>query len=285
MKKAFVINLVLFSVLLGLYFYLNQDVIDEPLQSISTIHPDDINIITIEKNGHAALNLIQHNAHWQIDSPFSAPANHTRIQLLLSLLSQPIYRQQTIKPEQDMTVFGFHEHSMSLILNHSRFIFGDIDPLHHYRYVRHQNKLYLLEDTVYPLLNSAATNFIDNQLLAKNTILTSLTLPLTQEGQISDQTITLNKIDGQWHSSPPRSMDKLTTLIDHWHYAQAMQVIPLSQYHNTENNINASWNTKHGKSELAIKIDSNNVMITNFNAGLVYQFPHAIYQQLLLPIE
>ena len=288
MKSNYFINLILITVLAGLYWFIN----DEPTSNTATkpltnINNEAIHHITISQTNRADIVLKKLKQQWQLITPITARANQNRIKLLLSILTIQPYRQQTIIAGQNLSQFGINKDSTSLVLNDHHFIFGDIEPIEQRRYVQHNNDLYLLEDTISPLLNTSASSFIDNRLIKAQQHITQLTIPHYQQQSLLKQTTSLQLKNGQWQSNSKQAADKLVEIIDNWQHAAALRVIPLDTLANTlpPSSFHAivQFKEQSGQVKLALHLSKTHFFIVNEQAGLVYQFPKTSYQTLLLP--
>jgi len=288
MKSNYIINLILITVLAGLYWFINNEPTSNTIvTSLTNISNTSINSITISQANRSDIVLKKTNEQWQLSSPITARANHNRIRLLLSILAMQPYRQQAITVGQDLSQFGIHKDSTSLVLNDHHFIFGDIEPIEQRRYVQHDNDLYLLEDTVSPLLNTSASSFIDNRLIQVQQKISKLTIPQYQQQSLLKQTASLKLNNGQWQSNAKLPADKLVEIIDNWQHAAALRVMPLNTLTDTlqPSPFHAIVQLKEQTEaiKLTLHLSETHFFIVNEQAELAYQFPKASYQTLLIP--
>jgi len=289
MKSNYFINLILITVLVGLYWFIN----DEPTSNTATTPPltnisnEAIHHITISQTNRVDIVLKKLKQQWQLITPITARANQNRIKILLSILTIQPYRQQTIIAGQNLSQFGINKDSTNLVLNDHHFIFGDIEPIEQRRYVQHNNDLYLLEDTISPLLNTSASSFIDNRLIQAQQHITKLTIPHYQQQSLLKQTTSLQLNNGQWQSDSKQSADKLVEIIDNWQHAAALQVIPLDALASTlqPSPFHAIVQLKEQNEpiKLTLHLSKTHFFIINEQTELAYQFRKASYQTLLLP--
>jgi hypothetical protein len=290
MKKSYLINLGLIRLLIGLYWFNNHstDTVD-PRNALTQTDIKAVGHIVISQTNRADITLKKTGGEWQILAPLNARANPTRVNLLLSLLTIKTDRQQAATEGQDLSHFGITSDSTRLTLGQQKFIFGNVEPLRRQRYILHNNIIYLLDDTVSPLLNTSASSFIDNRLFLKDQKITSIKLPLYQETVLAEQTITLNLVNGQWQTEHDIAMDKLVELIDNWHHARALQVLPLdtitSQFKPSPFHVELTINHQHDDMTLDLHLNDASFFIINVEAELAYQFPKSLAQTLLLPIQ
>ena len=288
MKSNYFINLILITVLAGLYWFIN----DEPTSNTATtpltnISNEAIHHITISQTNRADIVLKKLKQQWQLITPITARANQNRIKILLSILTIQPYRQQTIIAGQNLSQFGINKDSTNLVLNDHHFIFGDIEPIEQRRYVQHNNDLYLLEDTISPLLNTSASSFIDNRLIQAQQHITKLTIPHYQQQSLLKQTTSLQLNNGQWQSDSKQSADKLVEIIDNWQQAAALQVIQLdalsSRLQPSPFHVIVQLKEQNESVKLTLHLSKTHFFIINEQTELAYQFRKASYQTLLLP--
>ena len=289
MKSSYLINLGLIILLVGLYWFNNHSNTPSSTDTkLTLIDSETVEHIIISQGNRAEIILDKTVGQWQLTAPLTAHANPTRINLLLSLLTINTGRQQAITKGQDLSPFGLTKDSVSLTLGQQHFLFGNIEPISQHRYVLHNDTLYLLEDTISPLLNTNASSFIDNRLIPEGQNLTQITIPFYQQQTLSNQTITLSLIDGDWQTEQHLTADQQVELVDNWHHARALQVIPLdaiaSEFEPSTFYANLTFDDRTEPMKLALHLNEASFFIINEKAKLAYQFPKVLYQTLLLPI-
>jgi len=272
MKLSYLINIGLLLILVALVWFIQQPEKPEVRSSsISDLSPTSVTQISIKRQ-YGDIELAKDEHGWQIQSPFSAHANNTRIALLLNVLKTPSQQQLNITAETDLSNFGLNKPEAILSLNDQVFEFGNKAPLQQKTYVKHKQAIYLVDDSISQLLNSSANAYINNRLLANDQTLRKLKLPQT----------TLNLSDGRWHSSNlALSQDEILSIIENWQYAYALQVSP---YKNTLDTSHSSiielWFNKLTEPRQFV-VHSNSTLI-DMSSRLSYQFSANIQQQLLL---
>jgi len=287
MKTSYLTNLILI-VVVGLLYWLNAHEAEDgkTTTTLSQVSTKSIDNIIISQSKRDDIILAKQGEVWQLTHPIQTHANPTRINLLLSLLSSHTYRQQTVSEQQNLEQFGFNNNSTRLQLADQLFVFGGVEPISQQRYLLHNDIIYLIEDTISPLLNTSASSFIDNRLLP-NSHITKLTLPLYQQQDITNNTLTVSLSEGHWKSNPKHASGKLISLVDSWQHAYALQVIPfdtisekLVQY--VKHNVLIWLENRTAPLQLTLYLSDNALFIVNTELKLAYQFPRMLYQQLLL---
>lgn len=290
MKSSYLTNLGLLLLIVIVYWLNQTDFNPTPIPNkLTQLKPSSINQITIEQAHRTPIIITKQHQQWQLTQPVQAKANPTRIKLLLSLLSQPIGKQHAVNAQTNLSSFGIAQDSLQLQLNDHQFTFGNLEPISQKRYLLYQNQLFLVEDTVAPLLNTTATNLIDNQIIHGK--LTKLTVPYYQQQQLTQQHVTLILEQGHWQASEEQnfSTDELTQLIEKWQHSKALQVLPYqsieSKLTQPQQRVELTVSDKSKPISLSLYLDKQHFFIINPESQLAYQFSHRHFQQLLLPIE
>ena len=286
MKSRYLINIVLIVLVLILYWFLNQPSSTPQQDTVSNITQNEITEITITRLGLDTIKLQKEAVGWQLISPLQAPANNTRIKLLLSILNAPSYAQLHQTDTATLTQLGFNDVSTTLHLNSDSFIFGTIEPISQRRYVLHNNSVYLVDDNVAPLLKANATSFIDNKLIPLEQQISKISLPtLNQQQILSTETIVIEQQDGHWQTVTTTLLtDQLTALIEAWQHAYALQVLPLGKatLPNSESHLVKIWYRDQEKpTEFELQRDDRTLYLNNPSLKLSYQFPISLIQQLV----
>lgn len=283
MKSSYLTNLILLAIVLALLWLSQREEPDtQPAAQLSTLTADTVNQIQIERPGKPVITLQKQHQSWTLTAPFSAQANETRVNLLLSLLSAPLHGQFQPMDETALTQFGLSQPEVLLSMNEQQFTFGGTEPLNQNRYVLHQGMIYLIQDDITPLLTASAGSFVNNRLLSEQQQLRQLQLPVSPD---SSERISLSQTDGQWRSdNSTLSSDKLSALVDSWQHAYAMQVRHLSAEQLAslpEPQVRLWFADNAAPLELVIRANAQTLQLINPNLQLQYDFPLAVQSQLL----
>lgn len=178
-------------------------------------HVDTAAVSRIELAGKETLSLEKKDGHWHLTTPFQAPANDRRVELLLNI---PAKSSNASYPAVagELARFGLAPPGAVLRLDDLSLEFGDSDPIQQRRYVKVGETLRLVEDDFHHHLTAPATDYVEKKLLPENPDLSRIEVPglvLTRgEG-------------GQWRSEPAQeSSDALNELVETWKYARAFDV-------------------------------------------------------------
>lgn len=286
MKSSYLTNFVLLVIVIVLLWLSQreQPASQDPI-TISRLPASVVRNIQIQRPDKPLVTLQRQHDKWAVTAPFSARANETRINLLLSLLSAPIHGQFEPMDQASLAQFDLSQPESIISLNDQTFSFGGIEPLNKQRYVLHKEMIYLIDDTVAPLLRTSAGSFVDNRLLAEQQAITRLTI----HSDTQQQDTTLHLQDGRWQSTTPQaSSDALNATIDSWQHAYAMQVrhldkqalMALAKPQITlwlENNVDPIT--------LVMTEKAQTLQITHPALQLQYDFPLALKQQLIPQAE
>lgn len=269
---------------MGLYWSVSYEPTPENNdKTFSSLYAEQVNTIHIKRLNRNDILLNKEAGNWRIVKPIQANANPTRIKLILGLLSTRSHNQFKPDPSLSLQQFDLEPAKISLRLNDKVFNFGDIDALNHYRYIQHNDVIHLIEDTIAPLLNAGAASFIDNRLFSENSHITKLNLPAITDQEISSSVITLSLENGHWQSTDTTlSADVMTTLVDSWQHAYALQVLPLSK---------DELKTPFGQiltvdfddqttTKFFVQTDIKSLYLLDHTKKLKYQFPLANTRQL-----
>ncbi|PHS26223.1 MAG: hypothetical protein COA83_04105 [Methylophaga sp.] len=287
MKSRYLINILLIALVFSLYWFVNQEAPKQLQgQGLTATTHGDITKITILRDGLDTISIQKNASNWRLVHPINAPANNTRIKLLLSILNTNSHAQLSHADNATQTQLGFNDSSTILKLNEDNFQFGNIESISKRRYVLHNDVIHLIDDNVAPLLNANAASFIDNKLIALNHQISKLSLPtLNTDQTLSTHTITIEQKEGHWKSDNNKlSSDQLTILIDAWQHAYALQVLPLSTASvpaSEPHNIVVWFQNQTEPVELQLQQDNRTLYLNSPSQQLSYQFPIALLQQLL----
>lgn len=230
MKSTYLTNLLLLVVAVLLVWLMTESKVTDSAYITDKIQAAQVNQITILRHDQQSIHL-QRDQQWRLSQPVNVRANQTRINLLLSLLQQPVHQQIPVTQTTDLAEFGLLQPELSLVFNEYHFAFGNTEPLSGYRYILHDQQIYLINDDISPLLGASASSFVDNRLLDPASNIAALHLPELQNQKVQQQYAALSIVqqNDSWHSKPQNyPQDKLLALLQNWQQAYAMQVVILS---------------------------------------------------------
>jgi len=287
MKKSVLTNIVLLLLIIGLYWFINQKPAEIENHRLSTLHAEQVSTINIQRHNRDDIELNKQGEYWFITQPIQASANTTRVNLILDLLSSRSHSQLKLDSTSSLQQFDLDPAQITLLINNQRFEFGNIEPLSKNRYIRYNNLVHLISDTVAPLLNSNAASFINNRLFAEELSITKLSLPDIVNENIQLSALSISLEEGHWQSSDATlSADQLTTLVTVWQHAYAMQVFPLTAdkiEKEMGQNIMVEFDNRT-TAKLLLQFSNRSMSLIDPDKKLKYQFPLSTTQQFF-PVQ
>lgn len=227
MRKRWLMNLVLLCVItiLGglVYYTTEQEKSNKQLAKLTTLDPNKIQLIRIERADKAKISLMKDKFEvWQMLTPFQLPANMIRVNRLLQILSDNQYKELEVS-KHDLAELKLAPPLAKVTFNQFTIAFGDSSPMRDQkRYIRIDDKVYLVTDNLYNSLTQTAVNFVSLAPLGLNSKIMELKLP--------DYHLAFK--DKQWKLISSKFSDKqvetnqdaLAGLIDQWQRLQAFKV-------------------------------------------------------------
>lgn len=246
------INLFLFlfvSILIVILF-LDTNNSTQSTFNLSSLKETEINTIEITRLTSNPLkfkkNIIKDNTQWYMVSPYKVRANTFYIESLLRII-QAKSASQFIISESDKTKFKLNPPQATLKLNTQVFLFGTNEQLNLNRYILSNEKLYLIPDRFFYLLNSSTTGFIDHALIGKNEKIVGL--------KLVDYDIQF--IDNKWQIKPASkytSTDDINQLISEWNNSQAIEISKLTNVNNSDSKFSVKLKLKNKKQDIVFGI-------------------------------
>jgi hypothetical protein len=163
MKKQWLITLLLLVGALNLYLLVQQeqDRSDEqaPQENLTTLDPDQIRNIEIVR----AVDTLVFNRNgdqWLMTSPLQGKAHTERMTELRALaVISPLGQYDSDKI--DLARYGLTTAQLSVRLNDTLIEFGNVNPANQRRYVLVEDRLFLIADNIFPILQLPAEQFIE----------------------------------------------------------------------------------------------------------------------------
>lgn len=243
-----------------------------PPQLLSSLQATDIQHITITDSAQKTIRFQKQNNHWQITTPFIAPANHARIEQLLEIVSAKSHAQYSISG-LDLPQLGLFPAKYQLQLDDLLLHFGTTDSLYQRRYVQIADVVHLMTDRFIHLLQGSATDFVDSQLIPENNLITKLTLPDFQ----------LDKDNTHWQVTgldPQPAADTIQQLLDEWASARALRISRATEAL-AEPNILIQFTGEEKIFKLIMSRSPDEILFTRPDLRLNYHFPISRGDRLL----
>ncbi len=216
--KGWLLNLILVIAVaaLGGWVYWLENKPDEPKTPLFNIDPVKLDTIVIQRQKNR-IELHKTGDRWQMIHPYHARVDSYRIEQLLSLPQQTSQAQYPVSTET-LSSFGLAPPQVSVKLGEKKIDFGNTQPLDGWRYIRIDDTLHLIDDSIYPLLTARASDWVERKLLP-NSEIRALILPgwkirLSEKGTLL--------------SEPEAPQEALTRFVETWRQARAIQVSPFT---------------------------------------------------------
>jgi hypothetical protein len=164
MQGRLVVNVVLLAVAVALGVWIYRDVRGSDAELLSTLDPDAVQRIDVERRGEQTLAFTRSDAGWRMLSPGNLPASNYHIDLLLRLLRRPVDARYS-RGEIDLAGAGLAQPAQVVSFDGRRYAFGGLDPIGQRRYLLHEENVLLVREGVSAILASPWWNFVDRRLL------------------------------------------------------------------------------------------------------------------------
>lgn len=96
--------------------------------------------------------------NWMITQPLQASADKDKVQLLFTLLTDPVSASYDAAGK-DLTQFGLDQEKMSISFNGVKLILGNLNQVSQTRYVLKGDKIYLIAESASALIRSGLEEF------------------------------------------------------------------------------------------------------------------------------
>ncbi|MDH5471366.1 MAG: DUF4340 domain-containing protein [Gammaproteobacteria bacterium] len=182
---------------------------------ITNLEKDEINIITIPREKGDII-LKSTTSGWLMHSPYKIRGHEFRINQLLNL-TQLIAENSYETGDLNLSQFNLDPSDTSIIFNKTTLEFGTTNPVNLMRYIKSGNKLFLVKDTIYPLLRSQPTSFISLSLLPENSTIKSIAIPAFT---------VIRDAAKKWKTTPEQNTnaDTIQKFIQNWKNSQAFGI-------------------------------------------------------------
>lgn len=191
-----------------------------PVIKLSKLSKSAIHKIEITRPGAKTVLLEKKDDKWRMLKPYAMPADNFKAEAIAGLAQAKAKARYTIKKGEDLKRYGLDPARLSITFNDKvKLEFGNIETLKYLRYIRENNKLYLIFDTYFSNISNPPPEFVDHKLLMGQPDITKLVLPK----------LTLTAKGDKWVANPPvkqLSNDQVNELLDNWTGAHAMNIDP-----------------------------------------------------------
>lgn len=222
-SNAFLAVMVLILALIAWY---KPGLQQHQFQYLSSLKPENIKTIVIERQGMETIRLIKNNQHWFLQSPYLLPANTLRVKTIQALASKRSYSSFEVA-ENELKAYALDQPPVRVWLNDEQFELGSEAPLNGQRYTMNIQEnintgktiIQLINGAVYYQLRAPVDSFISPSLIPAKA-------EITQIKWLNHQ---LGLKNGQWqlHTTQENANiqpDSVTRLIQNWQTTQASKV-------------------------------------------------------------
>jgi len=219
LSRRWLINYLLIA-LIGIFIYAgNRYQADSgfpPVNSISSLKPQDINTVIIETPNNNQVVLRNAGNQWLFEKPVQWPADNTTVERLTSIVQgESVSRLPA--DEIDLATFGLDSPQVTLILNDTRIEFGTTNNIGQRRYVKIAATIYLLPDLHLHFITQGLIGLIDRRLLPRSVSLKSIKLADLILSKSSNDT-------WQGEASQEAEKERINTLGNHWQTLNAGRI-------------------------------------------------------------
>lgn len=216
MQSRIILNLVLLLAVVALAvaaWFVYKD--KTAVSYLSSLQVSQVTSIVIPRE-HGDIVLSKAGKTWRMEKPYAMAAHDFRIQSLSGLLQTPV-SQSYAATELDLAEFGLMPARATIRYNNHEIKFGKSNPVNNKRYLLSEGRIYLLNDTLYPLVSAEAASLVSLSLLEPDASIEKISLP----------DLTLQKdMDNLWHDQHGNTIaaDSAQQLLDNWRDASAYGV-------------------------------------------------------------
>ncbi len=190
----------------------------EDKYKISKLAKSNVNHIRLERIKAEPIEFSKVDGQWEMLSPFALATTQINVESLLDLLDYN-YHAAYDKKNIELKKYDLEKPHATIIYNKQhRFDFGTTEALNKYRYLSHQDKMYVTDDYFHHRILGPATSFLSHALLPEGKKIVQIDIP----------NLNLKLNDGTWTASPmPEnfSNDQANELADKWSNAHAENVM------------------------------------------------------------
>ena len=275
MNVRLLLNLLLLVIAggLGLFIYLGTGKDAGTGQySISSMDPDSVSTIQLERVQGETLDFSQRNGQWFMAGSPGQPADDFQVDTLLGLANAETDRHYPAGT-LDLKTMGLLPPQATLTLDSTRFDIGNTNPLDKLRYVRQGDTVYLVMDRYQHLLNARRSNFIDRRMLPPDAVVTGLTIPGLSLRLDADNHWNLQPAD------PTVSASAIRALVSAWENARALYVREHTGYGGEP--VNLWLKSASEPLKFTLQKEGTDIILARPDRGIQYHLSEASGRRLL----
>lgn len=151
--------LLLFLLLAVPTWFIQKTAMDTRFTPLSNHSTAEVKGIDLFEGNELRMSLLKTDKGWDISHPDVAEANTSAVQHLLKILNAQSHRVSSAT-NKELKRFGLSRPKYKLQLDEVTITFGDLDPITKARYVRSNDKVYLISEEYMALILRAPDIFI-----------------------------------------------------------------------------------------------------------------------------
>ena len=175
MRRAWIVNLLLLALVVGLGLYILYRPADEaPQHKLTTLVPSAVSHVVIELRDGEPIELAKRGDAWYLVRPFQARADRSQVERLLEITSATSKEKLAAT---DLARFDLDRPALTVTLGEQRFAFGTVNPLGQEQYVLARDSVYLLPSFYASLVPQKAERLLTHSLFIEGESPVAFVLP------------------------------------------------------------------------------------------------------------
>lgn len=254
------------------FLYFRPKPVEEPSFKVSTLQPEQISRIQVERPGSPPMILEKRGESWFLTAPLAARADVFKTRQLLDVATAASKQRL---PATDLARFDLDKPVATLTLGTQVFRFGGINPLSQEQYLTTQDGVFPVPAYYGAALPARAEDLVSRFPLADDEIPVAFRLPAAE---------LVRQADGRWELKPAKqglSQDDLNRWAEQWKFS-AEQAMPAANTAAAPETVTVTL--KSGKT-LAFRIVQREpqLVLLREDEGMQYQFSKEAGNKLLDP--
>jgi len=246
----------------------------EKKPTLTTLSPDAIQSIAIERDGQPSVELVRQDKGWRIRAPFRARANAFLVENLLAVVAAPI-EASVPASGAELARFGLSPPLARVRLGQDEIDFGAMHPFQPQQYVSYRAAIYLIASHYYGASSLKPEQYLDSRLLAQGTKLTAIRLP----------DFSVSQVNGVWQRHPEKpalSSDRIHDFVSEWQLASALSV---QRHAGTRPIASVTLTYQQDEKSKSVRVGllarEPELVMYRADEGLDYHFPAELAKRLL----
>lgn len=281
MKKRWILNLILLSVVASLVAFLYLRPKPEEAKAaayeVSAYKLAEFNAISVEFPTKAAVTFEKVDGLWKLTAPHKTRADQASVQRILAIVAATSPEKITTN---DLEKFGLNNPSVKLKLfrdkdNVEEFLFGTHNPVTDEQYISHRNAVYLVANTYAEAASTQVIELIDKAPLKQTEKVVGFDFSRLEQWEASRLNVDI--VDGQWKISITNAKPQQNELNEWLDYSWVHNLAKSVDFYTPDRKATyPSFEVKlaDGSKVHFDKIqESPELILARPDEGLVYSFP------------